>query len=359
MTIICIKVLKMKLKLLVITKSIIAVGLPRWLGMAFRTFNMKIFILLFFTAISLSTLAQNSGAGAKKDAEPIWLSDCEKKINEYRKTTKVEPVTQFPPFFGKKIREMGYEIPLPFGVGMSFMAMRQTNKISNFNLVIDGQKQPYDIRFYDAVSTDINVSFRPDMWIFPFLNVYGVYGFTSGSMKPSVMIPGIQADLPVLGEVDIIKPIILNDKIEYKGTTTGLGATAAGGFKSYFFTLDYNYTWTNLDVVSTTVEAQTLTPRIGLMLESFKAIGTGTIWIGAMYINLNQKVSDKFDLRSQNPDVADILGDEIGYEMELGVSDPWNFLIGGAWSFHPRMTLVIEAGVGDRSQILTSIDYRF
>jgi hypothetical protein len=322
--------------------------------------NMKkLPYLIGFLLLSLTIQAQTSGAGAKKNAEPIWLSDCESKLDTFRKSREVKPIVDFPPFFGKKVREMGYSLPLPFGVGASFMVMRQTNKIDNFRLVIDGEEVPYDIKFYDAVSTDMNVTFRPDMWLFPFLNVYGLAGYTSGSIKPSVLIPGIQADLPVIGEVDIVKPIELNDKIEYKGTTVGIGATAAGGFKSYFFTLDYNYTWSDLDLIPQTVEVQTITPRVGIMLEGFKTIGTGTFWLGAMYIDINQEINDQFNLRESNPEVADILGDEIGYIMDIGVAEPWNFLVGGAWAFNPRMTLVLEAGIGDRSQFLTSVDYRF
>jgi len=319
---------------------------------------MKKYIgIIILLVCSFLSKGQNSGAGAKKDAQPIWMADCADKMEELRKSREVQPISQFPPFFGKKIREMGYSIPLPFGVGASFMAMRQTNKISDFKLIIEGEELPYDIRFYDAVSSDINVSFRPDIWLFPFLNVYGVAGFTSGSIQPSVIIPGIQADLPIIGEVDIVKPIDLNDEIKYKGSTIGVGATAAGGYKSYFFTLDYNYTWTNLDVVPTTVEVQTITPRIGIMLEGFKTTGTGTFWLGAMYIDVNQLITDKFTIT--DPELQEIFGDEITYEMQLSVADPWNFLIGGAWTFHPRMTLVLEAGVGDRSQLLTSVDYRF
>jgi hypothetical protein len=309
--------------------------------------------------LPLVVVSQNSGAGAKKNAEPLWLSDCEKKVDELRKDLEAEPISQFPPFMGKKIREMGYSLPLPFGVGVSFMVMRQTNEINNFQLIVDGEELPYDVKFYNAISTDLNVSFRPDIWILPFLNVYGVAGYTSGSIKPSVIIPGIQADLPNIGEVDIVKPIEINDKINYNGTTVGIGATLAGGFKSYFFTLDYNYTWTKLDVITQTVHAQTITPRIGVVLEGFKMNSTGSVWIGAMYIDVAQQIEGSIDLRELDADIADILGDEIGYKMELGVAKPLNFLIGGAWAFSPRMTLVLEAGIGDRSQFLASIDYRF
>ena len=310
-------------------------------------------------AMAVFAYAQNSGAGAKKGQEPIWLSDCEDKLDELRKSYEIEPITRIPPILGPQAREKGYTLPLPFGVGTSFMVMRQTNKISDFRLIVEGTEVPYDIKFYNAVSTDFNATFRPDVWIFPFLNVYGILGYTSGSIKPNVLIPGFSATLPGLGDVDIIEPFELNDLIEYKGSTMGVGTTLAGGFKSYFFTLDYNYTWSNMDVIPTTVKAYTVTPRVGILMEGFKTLGTGTFWIGAMYVDINQAVSDSFNLRDSSPDVADILGDELGYAMTMGVEHPVNFIIGGAWSPSQRTTLVFEAGVGDRSQFLISVDYRF
>ena len=322
--------------------------------------SKRYILLLILLVASLITYAQNSGAGAKKEQAPIWLSDCENKLDELRKSNEIEPITQALPIFGKQAREQGYTLPLPFGVGTSFMVMRQTNKISDFRLVVDGTEVPYDVKFYNAVSTDFNATFRPDIWIFPFMNVYGVLGYTSGSIKPNVLIPGLSATLPNLGDVEIIEAFELNDLIEYKGSTMGLGTTLAGGFKSYFFTLDYNYTWSNMDVIPTTVKVQTITPRVGILLEGFKTLGTGTLWIGARYVDINQEVTDQIvNLRETDPELADILGDELGYAMTMGVEDPLNFIIGGAWSPSQRTTLVFEAGVGDRSQLLISVDYRF
>jgi hypothetical protein len=53
------------------------------------------------------------------------------------------------------------------------------------------------------------------------------------------------------------------------------------------------------------------------------------------------------------------LGDEIGYEMTMGVKEPVNFLLGGSWLINPRMNLMVEAGIGDRSQIMLGLDFRF
>ncbi len=72
-----------------------------------------------------------------------------------------------------------------------------------------------------------------------------------------------------------------------------------------------------------------------------------------------QNVTDTVNLRKQNPDIADILGDEIGYSMELGAAEPWILLMGGSWMVNKRMNLKVEAVVGDRSRFLAGLDFRF
>ena len=318
--------------------------------------------LLFAALIFLSpawALAQGSGGGAKKNYQPLWLSDCEKQLEEFRNENERQPIQDFLPIWGKTLREQGYALPLPMGVGASFIAMQQTNTIEDFKLLVDNTLLPYDIRVYNAQSVDMNFTFRPDIWILPFLNVYGVLGYTQGSIQPNIIVPGISADLPVLGQVDIIKPFEVNEKIRYKGTTVGAGATVAGGVGSLFFIVDYNYTVSDMDVLPQLVAAQTLSSRVGLTLEAFKTQGKGTLWIGAMYLDINEKISEKINLAEQNPELAAILGDEIGYEMTMGVKEPLNFLIGGSWLISPRMNLMVEAGVGDRSQIMVGFDFRF
>jgi len=318
-----------------------------------------IWILLFSTVSATCNYAQVSGGGAKKDFESIWLSDCEDKVKDFRKSQQAEPLLDFLPIWGKQLREAGYDLPLPTGVGANFIIMKQTNELSDFSFIIDNTEVPYDLQFYNMQSTDLNVTFRPDVWIFPFLNVYGVFGHTSGSINPVILVPGISADLPNLGEIDIVKPFTINDKVEYRGATIGFGTTLAGGFKSFFFTVDYNYTATKLNVVSETVYAQTISPRVGVTLESYKTIGKGTFWIGAMYLKAKQKITDRVNIRQIDGEVADAIGDEVSYSMTLGIADPWNMLIGGSWSLNSHMNVMLEVGVGDRNQFMVGLEYRF
>ena len=55
-----------------------------------------------------------------KDEHPLGADEA--PVNS-KKT--VEPITRKLPFWGQKIREMGFDLPLPFGVGDNFIYMEQ------------------------------------------------------------------------------------------------------------------------------------------------------------------------------------------------------------------------------------------
>ena len=308
---------------------------------------------------SLNSFAQISGGGAKKDFDPLSLSDCKEKLEKYYQENQAKPLQNFLPFFGKTLRDQGYQLPLPMGVGVNTIIMRQTNKLSEFNLLIDKSAIPYDLQVYNIQSTDLNVTFRPDLWIFPFLNIYGIIGYTSGSVNPAIIIPSIVYEDPILGEIEINEAFIINQAIAYEGKTLGFGTTIAGGFKSMFFTLDYNYTISQMDVIKDDIIAHTLTPRVGVTLDAYNTKGKGVIYVGAMYLHIDQKISDRINLRQTAPDIADIIGEEIGYSMRLGVKEPINFILGGSWQINQHMNLMVETGMGDRSQLMVGFEYRF
>ena len=320
---------------------------------------LKFILLNVLLLISMISKSQVSGGGAKKNFEPLWLSDCKEKIEDYQKEKQIEPIQDLLPFWGKKLREEGYQLPLPMGVGLNAIVIRQTNKLSEFSLIIDDQVIPYDLQVYNIQSTDANMTFRPDLWIFPFLNVYGIFGYTFGNVEPAIMIPSIVYEDPIFGEIRINEAFVINERIEYEGRTFGFGSTVAGGYKSMFFTLDYNYTVSQMDIIQHKISAFTVTPRIGITMDAYNTKGNGVIYIGAMYLHVNQPIIEKYNLRENEPDIADIVGDEIGYSMTLGIKEPVNLIIGGAWQISKHMNLMVEAGMGDRSQFMVGFDYRF
>ena len=64
--------------------------------------------------------------------------------------------------------------------------------------------------------------------------------------------------------------------IDYNGTTFGGGITLAGGYKDFFVSLDGNYTYSNIDVADGEIKTYTISPRVGLLVDS--AVIPGDPW---------------------------------------------------------------------------------
>ena len=98
------------------------------------------------------------------------------------------------PIWGDEARARGYSIPLPFGVNLSYMNIRQdilVDSISFSGLKLGNHPIPSDMFAIDAGHTrqkSKTENLRLDMWVFPFLNIYGIAGHTSGSSLSKVSV---------------------------------------------------------------------------------------------------------------------------------------------------------------------------
>lgn len=98
------------------------------------------------------------------------------------------------PIWGDEARARGYDIPLPFGINMNYMNMRQNinvDSISFSGLALGNHPIPGDMFNIDAGHTreqSKTETLRLDMWVFPFLNVYGLIGHSRGSSVSNVSV---------------------------------------------------------------------------------------------------------------------------------------------------------------------------
>src|SRR5262249_23545231 len=81
------------------------------------------------------------------------------------------------PIWGDKAPRRGYS--LPYSAGVSLQYFGQSSDLVIENLMVGFNNGPmYDldnlVRFDKVKSTSNGVSLRPDIWLFPFLNVYGI-----------------------------------------------------------------------------------------------------------------------------------------------------------------------------------------
>jgi hypothetical protein len=125
------------------------------------------------------------------------------------------------PIWGPEAEARGYQIPLPFGIGVTAYSARQPVDIQDLRLGFNG-KDPVSVKNFLQINTvdtsQKNVSAKFDVLVFPFLDVYALLGYTTGTTKGLIQVP---AD-PILG---LIEPRQLQLNAAFNGPTYGAGFT--------------------------------------------------------------------------------------------------------------------------------------
>lgn len=122
------------------------------------------------------------------------------------------------PILGQGAYKKGFDIPYPAGIMGNFMWMEQGILIDNMQLgfksdEIDIPLTEVDfIDFGDNTNTSYTFNVRPDLWVFPFLNVYGIFGYGNSHT-----------------EVNLVAPIELKSIVDQSISTVGVGIMGAGG----------------------------------------------------------------------------------------------------------------------------------
>jgi hypothetical protein len=160
-----------------------------------------------------------------RDGHPLGADEAPAKSKE-----TVEPITRAFPIWGEKVRAMGYNLPLPFGVGANFIYMEQGIEIRNLKVDIAGSNLDISgVTFSNASAHDAATTARLDLWLLPFANVYGIFGYINGQAELDVNLPAIIADLPIIGPTPITDPKRVKFNIDYTGTTVGGGCHPGRG----------------------------------------------------------------------------------------------------------------------------------
>ena len=294
-----------------------------------------------------SAAAHGQSTAVSSVAPPSSIYDLE-PLGKTPDVDQTKPLIDWLPIWGKGARDKGFDLPLPLGIGLTYSYINQNMVVSD--LVVAGR--PIDrLTFRDAPTATHTGVFRADVWVFPFLNIYGLVGQTSGTTEPVVVFPN--------GEV--VKSAVDYDRLSYGG-----GLTVAGGYKAFFLTIDANYTMgpivssKNGQVGDKPIESFTLAPRLGMLISSGGRLGTGSIWIGGMCLKATSEIRDSIDL-SNRPVLSNLLDrDALDFSIHVQPKDQWNLVLGGNWQFNKRWSATAElGGVFDRFHVITAVMWRF
>lgn len=294
------------------------------------------------------------------------------------------------PILGQGAYRKGFDIPYPAGLMANYMWLKQNLIFDNMQLGIKTDELDIPltdvefIEFGENTNTSYAYNVRPDIWILPFLNVYGIFG--GGQSRT---------------EVNLTAPIPFYSNVEQGLRTAGVGIMGAGGIGPVWFSIDANFTWSKPDLLDEPVQVNVLGLRLGhTFVFKHKPERNIAIWAGAMSMQMNTATSGEIKLIDALPpeawenkdEIVDnyynwyeneatppqkIVADKIltpiveridaadgstiiRYGMDKQVQERWNGTIGGQFQFNKRWMLRSEAGlIGNRKSFLVSINYRF
>ncbi|HEY5825934.1 MAG TPA: hypothetical protein VIT44_16280 [Cyclobacteriaceae bacterium] len=369
---------------------------------------MKVFLLsiasLFITEYSLGQVYSNKIVG-KKNAS---LSD----------SLKAAEYPYMLPIWGEKVAKRGFDLPYSAGINVNYLYQQSDLVINNLEVGFNnGPLYNLDevVRFNKATSTTNAVNFRPDVWILPFLNVYGIFAKSRSSTAIDF---GVWAPNSSNEWTELFKT---TTKAEFEGSTVGFGLTPTIGVGGGFMALDMNMAWTDIDALEKPAFSFVFGPRLGksFRLKNQQAL---TIWVGGFRVKINSEtkgslsIGDLFDsqnLESQIEEGLTKVGDvqqevdawwsglsateqknpankskyatanraleaagnflntasgavstieqsTVQYSLDKQQKSLWNFIVGGQYQLNKHFMIRGEVGfLGTRTQTITGVQYRF
>lgn len=341
-----------------------------------RTYSLvTCFLMLFLSYVSHAQFATTK------------VKDKHKAYTDSLKQVKYDNVF---PIWGQKAYQKGFDIPYPTGVMVNYVYVKQGLIIDNMQLglLTDNIDLPLTevdfLKFGNNYTTAKTVMVRPDVWVLPFLNIYGLFGTGTSNT-----------------EVNLKFPIELKSVVEQELRTSGFGMTVAAGIGPIWFAIDGNITWNKPELLDKPVKAKAFGLRLGQnFVNKHKPYRNFGIWVGAMSLSLGSNTVGELKLNEALPqetwDRADqivetynywydntatfpqkVIADQtlgpivaaigeadgeavIRYGLDKRTKQKWNGIIGAQYQHNKNWMFRTEVGViGDRKSFLLSANWRF
>ncbi|WP_413484346.1 hypothetical protein [Morganella psychrotolerans] len=306
----------------------------------------------------LSLSVSQSGAASQNDDGSIDA------------TRPSESQSRILPIWGDEARARGYDIPEPFGVGYNYMNLRQDIVVDKIGFIM-----PKNEDFGNALKIEAGHTreksethmLKLDSWVFPFMNVYGLYGKTKGKSHTTLAGGSVDFGGGFIMDLDGL----LKDQpfdLDFEGKTYGAGMTLAGGYEQFFTTVDINYTKTNLDILDGDIKAVVISPRVGYeFIFSPLIAGQGNtklqVWTGAMYQDITQRFKGDISGLSLPPQFQGMINElhdpDMKFDVEQHLAHKWSNLVGARLEVTRNFNIISEVGFNNRNSFFISGEFRF
>jgi hypothetical protein len=372
--------------------------------------KMKSSLLVIFLASCLltQTLGQvytNKVVGKKNEA----LID----------SLKVKPYPYVLPIWGAKAAARGFDLPYSAGIGVNYFWQQSDMLIDGLSVGFNnGPMYNLDevIRFNNTIATASAINIRPDIWVLPFLNIYGIFAQakTSTEINAGVWIPD---SANVWSEITSF-----TSKANFDATGVGFGMTPTMGVGGGWMALDMNVLWNDVSALDKPVFTFVFGPRFGKTFRFKKPERNIAVWAGGFRLHLASstngtvllsevmpidglqakvdngltkvansqiKVDEWWNgltpIEQKNPvnvakhetanrtieassnvlnSIDGALNDEqqasVQYSLTKRPKDMWNFIVGSQFQINKHFMIRAEYGfLGSRQQIIAGLQYRF
>jgi hypothetical protein len=323
------------------------------------------------------------------------------------------------PIWGEKVAHKGFQLPYSAGLSVNWFWQESEIVISNLEIGFNnGPKNNLDeiVRFDKSTVEASAVTIRPDIWLLPFLNVYGIFGKanTSTKVNAGIYIPDADNNWSEIAH--------FSTQANFNATTVGIGMTPTIGIAGGWFALDMNMSWTDISSLSKPAFSYIFGPRLGKTFKFNKSEQNIAFWVGAFRVHISgdtdgdlalsevlpldgiqEKVNNglskvdenqiKVDnwwndlsaaeqknpsniakyntanraldkagsfLTSLNGALSTAESSTVQYSLQKRPKDMWNFIVGSQYQFSKHFMFRAECGfLGSRTQVLGSFQYRF
>lgn len=279
------------------------------------------------------------------------------------------------PIWGQEVIDLGYELPLPYGLAGLLMQIEQDLELDNLEVGLHGNPlEPVDfVGFGVGEARHRTVQAKADLWLFPFMNLFVALGHIDGESRVPLSFPGDEALkllLPDVGRLCDLAPgnplrpetcdqlFLVTPEPGFTGESLALGANLAMGWRRYFVTVNATYAVSGINLVNEDIRTLTGAARLGVLFPTGRG-GSVAVYVGGMYLDVEIDLTGQFIL-PMGDDAA--VGQDLSLEFSIKQrnADPWNALAGVAWDMSERWSLNIEAGFGgSRSHVLSGVTWRF
>ena len=317
------------------------------------------------------------------------------KYQAYTDSLKHHNYNRVFPFWGDKAYKKGFDIPYPLGFMANYFWVNQGIIVDNFKLGFDNAAGgPFDfplqelsdsiLDFGNNSNKSWSFNVRPDIWLFPFIDLYGIFGY--GQSETSIEVNAFQYSE---------SPIQFTSVVDQAIYTYGVGVLLAGGVGPVWLSMDNNITWNKPELLDDPTWAWVMGLRMGKLFRfPHRPQSNISVWIGTMFLNMQSRTVGNIALRDAIPDfdetkaqlIQDLedkkgetgpIGDklidnlitiiedrngesELTYAMDKQTKQHWNGLIGFQYQLNKTWQFRAEGGlIGDRKSLLLSLNYRF